>query len=200
MDVANFLPYSHSGSSLAPSTTRTSLSPSLGLYLLVHPCSTLREQHPPLPPFTSSPVWYTRHGLETASLDTLPPPLTCWLSHPCILCGRGDNSVQHWLNFCPIPALAGSLLLNRPWRTRFWYFTRSHSLGHRSIIAGLWVATRQFVHERSGLPPPSIVPPSVPSANTSTLPRLLAERAYQLIPHFFRSHTAFTPSFAVYLA
>ena len=116
-----------------------------------------REQHPPLPPFTSSPVWYTRHGLETASLDTLPPPLTCWLSHPCILCGRGDNSVQHWLNFCPIPALAGSLLLNRPWRTRFWYFTRSHSLGHRSIIAGLWVATRQFVHERSGLPPPSLV-------------------------------------------
>ena len=153
-----------------------------------------REQHPPLPPFTSPPVWYTRQGLPTASLDTLSPPLTCWLSHPCILCGRGDNSVQHWLNFCPVPALAGSLLLNRPWRTRFWYFTRNHSLGHRSIIAGLWVATRQFVHERSGLPPPSLVPPSVPSANTSTLPRLLAERAYQLIPHFFRSHTAFTPS------
>ena len=120
-----------------------------------------REQHPPLPPFTSPPVWYTRHGLQTASLDILSPPLTCWLSHPCILCGRGDNSVQHWLNFCPIPALAGSLLLNGPWRTRFWYFTRSHSLGHRSIIAGLWVATRQFVHE----------------PNTSTLPRLLAERA-----------------------
>ena len=96
-----------------------------------------REQHPPLPPFTSPPVWYTRQGLETASLDTLPPPLIRWLSHPCILCGRGDNSVQHWLNFCPIPALAGSLLLNRPWRTRFWYFTRSHSLGHRSIIAAL---------------------------------------------------------------
>ena len=38
-DVANFLPYSHLGSSLALSTTRTSLFPSLGLYLLVHPCS-----------------------------------------------------------------------------------------------------------------------------------------------------------------
>ena len=153
-----------------------------------------REQHPPLPPFTSPPTWYTRTGLETASLDTLSPSLARWLSHPCILCGRGDNSVQHWLNFCPIPALAGSLLLNRSWCTRFWYFTRNHSLGHRSIIASLWVATRQFVHERSGLPPPSLLPPSVPPANTSALPRLLAERAYQLIPHYFRSHTAFTPS------
>ena len=119
-----------------------------------------RQQHPPLPSFTSSPVWYTRNGLEASSLDTLPPPLTCWLSHPCVLCGSGDNSVQRWLNFCPIPALAGSLLLNRPWRTRYWYFTRSHSLGHRSIIASLWVATRQFVHERSGLPhPPSYLLP-----------------------------------------
>ena len=176
---------------------------------LLKPCSNtyerilphfFREQHPPLPPFTSPPVWYTRHGLETASLDTLPPPLTCWLSHPCILCGRGDNSVQHWLNFCPIPALAGSLLLNRPWRTRFWYFTRSHSLGHRSIIAGLWVATRQFVHERSGLPPPSLIPPSAPPANTSALPRLLAERACQLIPPFLSLPYCVYSLLAVYFA
>ena len=153
-----------------------------------------KQRHPPLPSFTSSPVWYTRNGLETSSLDILPPPLTCWLSQPCVLCGGGDNSVQHGLNFCPIPALAGSLLLNRPWRTRYWYFTRSHSLGHRSIIASLWVATRQFVHERSGLPPPSLVPPSVPSTNTLAFPRLLAERAYHLLPQFFRSHTAFIPS------
>ena len=48
-----------------------------------------REQHPPLPPFTSPPTWYTRTGLETASLDTLSPSLARWLSHPCILCGRG---------------------------------------------------------------------------------------------------------------
>ena len=96
-----------------------------------------RDQRPPLPSFTSPPVWYTRHGHETASLDSLPPPLIRWLSHPCVLCGRGDNSVQHWLNFCPIPALPGSLLLNRPWFTRFWYFTRNHSLGHRSVIASL---------------------------------------------------------------
>ena len=153
-----------------------------------------RDQHPPLRSFTSPPVWYTRHGHETTSLDSLPPPLIRWLSHPCVLCGRGGNSVQHWLNFCPIPALAGSLLLNRPWFTRFWYFTCNHSPGHRSVIASLWVATRQFVHERSGLPPPFLIPPSVSSVNTVALPRLLAERAYQLIPHFFRSHTAFTPS------
>ena len=62
------------------------------------------------------------------------------------------------------------------------------------MIASLWVATRQFVHERSGLPPPSLVPPSVSFANTLAFPRLLAERAYQLLPQFFRSHTAFIPS------
>ena len=50
------------------------------------------------------------------------------------------------------------------------------------------------MHERSGLPPPSLIPPSVSSVNTVALPRLLAERAYQLIPHFFRFHSAFTPS------
>ena len=153
-----------------------------------------KQRHPPLPSFTSSPVWYTCKGLEVSSLDILPPPLTCWLSQPCVLCGGGDNAVQHWLNFCPIPALAGSLLLNRPWRTRYWYFARSHSLGHRSLIASLWVATRQFVHERSGLPPPSLVPRPVASANTLAFPRLLAERAYHLLPQFFRSHTAFIPS------
>ena len=141
-----------------------------------------KQRHPPLPSFTSSPVWYTRKGLEVSSLDILPPPLTCWLSQPCVLCGGGDNAVQHCLNFCPIPALAGSLLLNRPWRTRYWHFARSHSLGHRSLIASLWVATRQFVHERSGLPPPSLVPPPVASANTLAFPRLLAERAYRPVP------------------
>ena len=59
------------------------------------------------------------------------------------------------VNFCPIPALVGSVLLNR------------------------WVATWQFVHERSDLPPPSLVAPSVSSANTLAF---LAERAYQLLP------------------
>ena len=48
---------------------------------------------------TSSPIWYTRNGVETSSLDSLPSLLTCWLSHPCVFCGGGDNSVQHWLNF-----------------------------------------------------------------------------------------------------
>ena len=38
VDVANFLPYTHSDSSLAPSITHTSLFPLPGLYLLAPPC------------------------------------------------------------------------------------------------------------------------------------------------------------------
>ena len=91
---------SHSGSTLALSITLFSFSlrtllacPSL-VTAFPHFC---RQQHPPLLSFTSSAVWYTRNGLEASSLDTLPPPLTCWLSHPCVLCGRGDIFFFSWM-------------------------------------------------------------------------------------------------------
>ena len=169
---------------------------SLGLCWLAHPWfrssltfsnnDTLLSRLSP-PPLYGNPQW--RGNLFFYLLPLLAGFLTLVSSAV-----EEITRFKHWLNFCPIPALAGSLLLNRPWRTRYWYFTRSHSLEHRSIIASLWVATRQFVHERSGLPPPSLVPPSVSFANTLAFPRLLAERAYQLLPQFFRSHTAFIPS------
>ena len=98
--------------------------------------------HPPLPPPSLPPQW------------TLRTSESHWCSLPCVLCGTGDNSVQHWLLFCPILALAGSLLLKQPWKTRFWFLSPDASLQRRAIIGGLWVASRQFVHERSGLPPP----------------------------------------------
>ena len=152
------------------------------------------QVHPSLPPLTLPPRWYTRKNVELATLDSLPAPLVCWLSHPCVLCGGGDNSVQHWLTFCPVPALAGSLLLNRPWRTSYWYFTLFNSLGRRALISSLWVATRQFVHERSGLPPPSLLPPTASTLQISSLPRSLAERAFSLLPQVFHSSTSFRPS------
>ena len=34
--------------------------------------------------------------VPTSSLDGLPTSLLNWVSHPCVLCGHGDNSVQHW--------------------------------------------------------------------------------------------------------
>ena len=110
--------------------------------------------HPPLPPPSHPPLWTLRTSEITDSLALLPPALSHWCSLPCVLCGTGDNSVQHWLLFCPILALAGSLLLKQPWKTRFWFLSPDASLQRRAIIGGLWVASRQFVHERSGLPPP----------------------------------------------
>ena len=128
---------------------------SLGLCLLAHPWfrssltfsnnDTLLSRLSP-PPLYGNPQW--RGNLFFYLLPLLAGFLTLVSSAV-----EEITRFKHWLNFCPIPALAGSLLLNRPWRTRYWYFTRSHSLEHRSIIASLWVATRQFVHERSGLPP-----------------------------------------------
>ena len=66
----------------------------------------------------------------------------------------GDNSVQHWMRFCPVPALVGSALLNRPWRTHDWSLRPTFSASRLATIGALWVGTRQFVHER--WPPPSL--------------------------------------------
>ena len=121
--------------------------------------------HPPLPPAPHSPLWQKRNRSLIDSLDFLPALLRKWCSTPCVLCGCGDNSVQHWLLFCPIPARAGSLLLRKVWKTQYWFFSASSSFSHRAIISGLWGATRQFVHERSGLPPPSLVLSYRPSAS-----------------------------------
>ena len=150
--------------------------------------------HPPLPPPSHPPLWTLRTSETTDSLAFLPPALSHWCSLPCVLCGTGDNSVQHWLLFCPILALAGSLLLKQPWKTRFWFLSPDASLQRRAIIGGLWVASRQFVHERSGLPPPSLAPPPATTTPLSQLPHLLALRAASIVPPFFRpSHLAIQP-------
>ena len=148
--------------------------------------------HPPLPPPSLPPQWTLRTCETTDSLALLPPALSHWCSLPCVLCGTGDNSVQHWLLFCPILALAGSLLLKQPWKTRYWFLSPEASLQRRAIIGGLWVASRQFVHERSSLPPPSLAPPPAATTPLSQLPQLLALRAASIVPPFF--HPAASPS------
>ena len=65
------------------------------------------------------------------------------------------------MRFCPVPALVGSALLNRPWRTHDWSLRPTFSASHLAMIGALWVGTRQFVHERSGPLPPS-PPPLLP--------------------------------------
>ncbi len=141
--------------------------------------------HPPPPP-SLCPTWTPRGQAPSLNLDFLPPPLRRLLDCPCILCNQGDNSVQHWLLFCPVTALAGSLLLNRPWTTRLWSFSKSSPLPQRAILAGLWVASRQLCHERSGLPPPSLEPPPAYSSSPFHLASLLVDRALALIPAPFR--------------
>lgn len=113
------------------------------------------SHHPPLPS-SSHPRWVSRDGAKHASLAFLPADLRAWAALPCVLCGSGDNSVQHWLRFCPVPALVGSYFLNCRWTVSDWFLHSQHSLRHRAIIAALWVGSRQFVHERSVvLPSPS---------------------------------------------
>ena len=65
-------------------------------------------------------------------------------------------------------------------------FTPSSSLSQRAIISGLWGATRQFVHERSGLPPPLLLPSTSAPVPSNNLHSLLAQRASSLIPTAFR--------------
>ena len=141
--------------------------------------------HPPLPP-PDHPTWSPRGQAPSPTLDFLPHALRRLIDCPCVLCNQGDDSVQHWLLVCPVTALAGSLLLNRPWTTASWFFSRTSSLSHRAIIAGLWVASRQLCHERSGLPPPSLEPPPSYSGSPLHLCRLLVGRALALIPPPFR--------------
>ena len=84
-------------------------------------------------------------------------------------CGSGDNSVQHWLRFCPVSALAGSYFLNRRWVVSDWFLHSTHSLRHRALIAALWVGTRQFRSPsslvRSSLSPRPISSYSGPAAS-----------------------------------
>ena len=148
--------------------------------------------HPPLPP-QSAPIWLSRDGTQHPSLSFLPTSLQDWARLPCVLCGRGDNSVQHWLRFCPVPALAGSYFLNRKWAAWDWFLHSHHTFGHKALIAALWVGTRQLVHERAGLPPPSLTLPSSPSPQPLLTVRHLLDRVYSLIPAPFRP-SGYTPS------
>ena len=144
-----------------------------------------RYPHPPLPP-AISPIWCPRQGAPLHSLDHLDPALRSWIDLPCVLCGHGDNSVQHWLRFCPIPALVGSVLLNRPWRTYDWSLRPTFSASKLAMIGALWVGTRQFVHERSGLPPPSLASPNFTLDDPIRTTQHLLDRVYSLIPLAFR--------------
>ena len=146
---------------------------------------TQRPAHPDLPP-AQTITWKARSGDTLTSLDDLPAALRTWVSHPCVLCGHGDNSVQHWLYFCPVPALAGTLLLRTPWKTSFWFLHNSLSHTQLAQLSALWVSTRQFVLERSGLPPPTLHPPPSHSDTLFQLAAQLSQRTISYIPAAFR--------------
>lgn len=130
------------------------------------------------PPFTvlSTHAHTLLHSLLTS------PGAFAWARAPCVLCGCGDNSVQHWLCFCPVPALACSYLLNRRWTTAIWFLHPTSPLAFRALVAAFWVGTRQCVHERSGLPPPSLCPLLVFSSDPLIMVRHLVDRGFSLFP------------------
>ena len=90
------------------------------------------------------------------------------------------------MRFCPVPALVGSALLNRPWRTHDWSLRPTFSASRLAMIGALWVGTRQFVHERSGLPPPSLASPSFTFDDPVRTTQHLLDRVYSLIPPAYR--------------
>ena len=70
------------------------------------------------------------------------------------------------------------------------------SLSHTQLAqrSALWVSTRQFVHERSGLPPPSLHPPPSHSDTLYQMATQLSQRAISFIPSAFRpTHLHFSP-------
>ena len=127
--------------------------------------------HSPLPA-PSSPIWTLRDG-SFSSLGFLNSSLSGWIRHPCVLCGSGDNSGLPRIG-SSIPATPFNTELSSPF---------------------LWAGTRQFVHERGGLPSPtlSLLPPMTDDSLLVT--KLLTDRAFSLIPSAFRpSHIPISTS------
>ena len=63
---------------------------------------------------------------------------------------------------------------------------KKSSRSNMAMIGALWVGARQFLHERSGLPPPSLAPPSPLCDDPIRTTHLLLDRVYSLIPWAFR--------------
>ena len=195
--ISAFYPDGISNGSLAP----THLTPAISWRLHLPPAlppmfSHLSNlpAHPPLPAPTRT-TWTSRKGHSIASLSLiLPPSEQAWAHHPCVLCGAGDNSVQHWLLFCPVPAMAGSLLLKTPWKSQTWYLSALLPLNKLALICSLWAATRQVVHERSGLPPPSLALPPASSDSLPTIALQLLLRALDFCPSPFRPSLPHLPT------
>ena len=65
---------------------------------------------PSLPVMLPSPP-ALRHDGHLDSATALLRQSAPWLQRACVLCGYGDNSVQHWMSSCACLGVAGSLLL-----------------------------------------------------------------------------------------
>ena len=90
-----------------------------------------------------------------------------------------------------VPSSAGAGSVNSRVQVTRFLLDRVCELAQRSA---LWVSTRQFVHERSGLPPPSLHPPPSHSNTLYQMATQLSQRAISFIPSAFRpTHLHFSP-------
>ena len=104
---------------------------------------------PPLPVMLPSPP-ALRHDGHLDSATTLLRQSAPWLQRACVLCGYGDNSVQHWMSSCCL-GVAGSLLLGCSWRFSHWFpqahWPRTQSARCYALEAG----ARAIIRQRGGL-------------------------------------------------
>lgn len=119
---------------------------------------------------------------STRSLDLLGPSLLAWARAPCVLCGCGDSLVQHWLASALFLLSPVVTFLIRGGPQPFGFYTLPPLLLSGHWWLPFWVGTGQCVHERSGLPPPSLCPPAVFSSDPLIMLRHLVDRGFSLIP------------------
>jgi ribonuclease HI len=99
---------------------------------------------------------------EFCSIPPVPPlhiPLAHKISAPnpgCIFCRESDNTVEHWLNFCPFTLAITSAVLGSPMNPQHWLTGDKKSiLLHGHIIHGLRrevLARKGLSHHRYGEP------------------------------------------------
>ena len=152
----------------------------------IRPNSThVRPQRICLVPLLSSPVpTHAYLSIFHPSLSSFPVPAS-WRDRgrnlaPCVACGHGDNSSQHWARFCTVPVLVANILSPSP------NPVKSLDQLARVNTAGCVIASHihQFCRlllEHGGMQhAPSSVPLSVPEWLTR-----LHDNALQAIPTRF---------------
>ena len=92
-------------------------------------------------------------------------------STPCVLCGKGDNCVDHWMRHCIILPITLALLIGKQANGGIERIAREGQHG-LALATHLVFHLRRTIHEKGGL---SEVPPSHPEPNSPPVIRTICE-------------------------